>query len=237
MQTPDPMNIILKYFKASAVVPEAGVIAGQPVLAGILPVIVTALGTLHIVPLSGDERQGFKGKDPVNQRQVSRGLVRFATKRPDLAQKAEVDVTTFTAVIQKDEAFDILYNVLGQLVQIVDDGLLLLRAALSQSTTKVVNYVRDSLADHSVDPATATALRVYFGAVDLGAMQQADKAAGKQKRHEAKLKTGQAALLQAQGTLQNQSAVDKLIADAKAGVDPTQNLLPATAKGHKGGVK
>src|SRR2546429_196202 len=104
----DPLNLIRKYFRTSASMPDAASIATPEVLKGLLPLLAAAIGTLHIVPLNGGERTAFRGKDPVGQRLVSRGLLRLCNNRPHLAQGAEIEPATFADIIKKDESYDIL---------------------------------------------------------------------------------------------------------------------------------
>lgn len=211
----DPFSLIRGYFKPTPVLPLISGLAAPDKLAPLLPVLINAAAVLKLVPLSDADRVALRGKDQGNQRQVTRGLLRLLDRRPALALASGLDGATLLLVADKDEACDLLVNTLDLLIQLVDDGLLLVRAAQSSAALSLHGAARALLLAASGDPQKSMQLRVQFGALDQNARALQQKEERSKQSAARKERLAQAQATDARARLAAAPEVDRLLDDAR----------------------
>lgn len=208
-------DIISQYFRSSVSTPDGSSIAAPAVLSQLTPNAANQVGGLHIIPLTAPERTAFQNKDPTNQRRATRAMLRLIRRRPHLATRAGVDPATYEEIAAKDEAFDVLFGVMGELQERVSQGLLVIRASLSQRTITVVSYLRQLMSDPQADPAEVQVARVNFAGVNASALRLLNCSDAKSLRKKGQRGVGQPKVTELQGDRKVQDRVGLFTEDSK----------------------
>lgn len=161
----DPFDIIRRFFRRALPTPDPDTIAAPTALGALLPELTGRLTELQLIPLTDAERKLLRNKDPSHQQRMSRALLRLLRLQPQLRARTGVDLAALEAVAAKDEAHELLSGVLAELLKIVEDAELLLRASLSQRVLQVLQHVRELQADPAADPAQQREVALYCKAL------------------------------------------------------------------------